>query len=216
MPPKPEQVLLVEGADDREVIYRLCNHHKLDNKQLFDVDAKDGYERLRDDLKVRPRVPGVKAIGVVVDADEDPAHRWQSLRDALVHSGYTQLPEHPEAAGMVIPAQGTLPRIGIWMMPDNQLTGILEDFLQRIIQQGDALLPAAFAALDALPERRFKPSYRSKAAIHTWLAWQEEPGTPLGQALSKHYLQADHELAQRFVDWMKRLFIPTIPPVATP
>ncbi|MGE6760171.1 DUF3226 domain-containing protein [Corallococcus interemptor] len=215
MPPKPERILLVEGAEDREVVYHLCNHHQLDNKQLFVVEAKDGYERLRDDLKVRPRVPGVKTVGVVVDADEDLAHRWQSLRDVLEHSGYTQLPGQPDAAGVIIPAQGTLPRIGIWMMPDNQLTGILEDFLQQLVSQGDPLLPAAFTALDTLPERRFKQAYRSKAAIHTWLAWQQEPGTPLGQAVSKHYLQADHELAQRFVAWMRRLFIPA-PEAPTP
>ncbi|MBN8230819.1 hypothetical protein JYK02_25210 [Corallococcus macrosporus] len=210
-----EQVLFVEGADDREVIYRICNHHSLDNKRLFAVEDKDGYENVREALQVKPRVLGMKAIGAVVDADEDLGPRWQSLRDALAYSGYTRLPELPDADGTIIPAQNDLPRIGIWLMPDNQIGGVLEDFLQRIIQQGDVLLPAAIDAVNGLPIRRFKPTYQTKATIHTWLAWQKEPGTPLGIAVSKHYLQADHELAQRFVAWMRRLFIPA-PEAPTP
>ena len=49
-------------------------------------------------------------------------------------------------------------------------------------------------------------NYRSKALIHTWLAWQEDPGTPLGLAVTKRYLDGDHALAQQFVQWLLRLF----------
>lgn len=209
MPPKPEQILLVEGIEDREVVYHICNHYRLDNRSLFAIEAKDGYERLRDDLRVRPRTFGMKAIGAVVDADEDLPHRWQSLRDTLESAGYPNVPEAPLAEGIILPRHDTLPRMGIWLMPDNQIAGILEDFLQKLILRGDVLLPWALNSVERLPERRFKPTYRSKAAIHTWLAWQEEPGTPLGQAMTKHYLHADHELAQRFITWVKNLFAPT-------
>ncbi|WP_375754982.1 DUF3226 domain-containing protein [Corallococcus exercitus] len=207
MPSDPARVLLVEGKDDEQVIYHLCNHHDFKNKQHFEVESKDGYERLRRHLRTRPRTHGVETIGVVIDADENLLQRWKSVCEALEHAGYTELPGQPDADGVILSAQGDLPRIGIWMMPNNQLTGILEDFLQQLVAYSDALLPAAFKALDSLPEQRFKPTYRSKAAIHTWLAWQEEPGTPLGQAVAKRYLQADHELAQRFMTWLKRLFV---------
>jgi len=40
-------------------------------------------------------------------------------------------------------------------------------------------------------ERRFVESYATKALIHTWLAWQDDPGTPLGQAITKRYFDAD-------------------------
>jgi hypothetical protein len=35
-----DRVLLVEGRDDREVIYQFCNHYQIDNKNLFSVEAK--------------------------------------------------------------------------------------------------------------------------------------------------------------------------------
>lgn len=213
MPGKPKRVLLVEGREDREVIYQLCNYHQLDNRRLFDVEAKDGYEQLRDDLSVRPRT-GIDIIGAVVDADTDLPQRWQSLRDALDKNGYTNLPATPAEAGTIIdPGTALLPRAGIWLMPDNHLTGMMEDFLQRLVQQGDPLLPRAHQSVDGIPapERRFQQVHRSKAVIHTWLAWQEVPGTPLGQALTRHYLNAHDALALRFLDWLKNLFGSTPP-----
>ena len=208
MPAKPERVLLVEGREDREVVFHLCNHHGLDNRNLFEVIAKEGYEQLRDDLRVRSRVPGLQVIGAVIDADMDIADRWRSIRDVLESSGYTNLPAAPEAQGTIIAAQGNLPRMGIWVMPDNRLSGMLEDFIQRLVRQDDSLVPHVQTALDGIPEmdRRFKPSYHTKALIHTWLAWQEEPGTPLGQAVTKHYLDGNHEIAQQFLTWMRTLF----------
>ena len=42
--------------------------------------------------------------------------------------------------------------------------------------------------------------------MHTWLAWQEEPGIPLGLAVTKRYLDVDHVLARQFLQWLQRLF----------
>jgi hypothetical protein len=208
MPPRPEHVLLVEGIEDREVIYQLCNHCGFDNRGLFVVEAKQGYERLRDDVSVRPRTPGIKTLGIVVDADQDLLQRWRSLCDTLVRSGYANLPVAPAAEGTIIPASEVLPRLGIWVMPNNQLGGMLEDFLQQLIHQGDALIARAERSVEAIPtsDRRFNETYRSKAVLHTWLAWQEVPGTPLGLAITRQYLNGDHALAQRFMTWLETRF----------
>ena len=61
-------------------------------------------------------------------------------------------------------------------------------------------------------EARFIQDHRAKAEVHTWLAWQAEPGRPLGLALTRRYLDADHALAQRFHDWLVALF--EIPPAS--
>lgn len=207
MPIKADRVLLLEGREDQEVIYQFCNYHKLDNKNLFTTIPKDGYEQLRDDLSVRPRT-GIKVLGAIIDADVDLAQRWQSIRDALGKAGYANVPVSPDESGTIISSgDPALPRVGIWVMPDNRLTGMLEDFLQQLINQGDGLLIHAQATVDALPERRFQAVHRSKSVIHTWLAWQQNPGTPLGHAITRHYLDAHHELALRFLTWLKKLFV---------
>ena len=98
-----------------------------------------------------------------------------------------------------------VPRIGIWIMPDNKIPGILEDFVKYLIPEDDSLRDYSLQCVDNLPEKRFKDSYRSKAEIHTWLAWQEEPGTPMGLAVTKKYL-CNVDSARTFLDWLNRLF----------
>jgi len=207
MPAKSTRVLLVEGPEDREVLYHLCNYHSINNKVLFEVETKEGYERLRDDLTVRPQT-GATVIGAIVDADVDPVARWDSLRAALFEAGYRDLPTDPSDEGTIIPGSGELPPVGIWLMPNNRLAGILEDFISFLIREDDVLLERAESCIENIPSehRRFRDSYRSKAMIHTWLAWQEEPGTPLGMAVTKRYLNANHALAMQFLQWLTRLF----------
>ena len=54
--------------------------------------------------------------------------------------------------------------------------------------------------------QKYKPVHRSKAKIHTYLAWQDVPGRPMGQAITTNILNANSELAVKFVKWLKKLF----------
>ena len=42
--------------------------------------------------------------------------------------------------------------------------------------------------------------------MHTWLAWQSEPGKPYGQAISAKYLNTDLPMAKTFANWLRRTF----------
>lgn len=204
-----DRILLVEGRDDAEVVKQFCNHHRIDNRRLFKIEIKQGIEALLDDLRVRPR-GDVQVLGVIVDADADPLARWRQLGDAMQRSGYA-LPEQPGGAGTCIPAPSSFrPRVGVWMMPDDRGPGTLEDFLLELTQDGDPLLPRATTAVDAIEprHRRFPDERRSKAVVHTWLAWQEEPGTPLGLAITRRYLDPSRDPAPAFRDWLLALFAP--------
>jgi hypothetical protein len=210
--PPRYKILLVEGRDDREVVFQFCNHHGIDNKTLFTVEAKDGLESLLDDLRLRPR-GSASVIGVIVDADADPKARWHQLARAIQPEGYA-LPDDPEQLGTILPSpRPNRPRLGIWMMPDNRTTGMLEDFLLQLTRDGDPLVTRAHRAIDEIPanERRFATAHRSKAAVHTWLAWQEEPGTALGQAITKRYLDPTRSPALAFRAWLLGLFAPDAP-----
>jgi hypothetical protein len=57
-----------------------------------------------------------------------------------------------------------------------------------------------------MDDRPFKEKLK-KAHVHTWLAWQEEPGTPMGLAITKKYLKNVHsEPCLRFISWIRRLY----------
>jgi hypothetical protein len=57
-------------------------------------------------------------------------------------------------------------------------------------------------------ERLFSPLVQPKAIIHTWLAWQAEPGKPFGTAITAKFLDANVAQVDVLVAWLKSLFFP--------
>ena len=141
-----------------------------------------------------------------MDADEDLAAQWARVTHVLNDCGCVNVPRLPDQAGTIVETNDGK-RIGIWVMPDNQNNGAVEDFVATLIGDQDALWPKARDDVDNIPKehRRFKTTYHSKAQVHTWLAWQEEPGTRMGETFKKKYLDPDHPRAQAFVSWLKQL-----------
>lgn len=196
--------LLVEGKTDAIVFANLCEHHRIPER--FRIKEKSGIETLLEELDVELDASGLEHLGIVIDADTDIDARWASLTARLANLGYT-LPKTPLPAGTIV-FQPERPTVGIWMMPDNTLPGRLEDFVSFLGATDDALWRIAENCVQevAAVERRFIQNHFIKAHIHTWLAWQESPGTPLGQAITKRYLDADAPYARQFIEWIKQLF----------
>ena len=213
MPRVNPNLLLVEGKNDQHVVYALRDRHGIPN--CFEVFAHDGIDPLLEALPERLRESDRERIGVVVDADTSVGGRWDALRRILANAGYAALPQFPDSVGTIVPsADAFLPQVGIWIMPDNQGAGMLEHFLQFLVPAGDMLLPRALRTVAEipLPERRFPEEHRAKAEIHTWLAWQEQPGQPYGTSITTRYLDGDRPQARQFADWMRRLFDVPAPP----
>ena len=101
------------------------------------------------------------------------------------------------------------PRFGVWIMPNNQFSGMLEDFLIQLIPDDSQRLYelaqncVSEAARHAAP---FKEVHKKKAEIHTWLAWQDEPGPQLHQAVHHRVLDPEKPESQSFVNWFRSLF----------
>jgi len=97
-------------------------------------------------------------------------------------------------------------------MPDNRLPGMLESFVACLIPDGD---PLDLRARDCLRQiecdglNRYRLIHRPKAFIHTWLAWQENPGLPMGQAITAQALNHNKVLAATFMGWLNCLFVRT-------
>ncbi|MBI5845184.1 MAG: hypothetical protein HZB23_11005 [Deltaproteobacteria bacterium] len=203
-----KQILLVEGKDDEYVVKHLCGN--LQGPHIEKIKDCEGIDNLLEALPVRLKSAQEGQVGVVVDADANLAARWQSIRNILVTNGYISVPVNPSPDGTVVePTEDSLlPRFGVWIMPDNRTNGILEDFLRVLVPEGSPLFAHAEASIDGIPqgERKFSDPKRPKALIHTWLAWQEEPGKPLGTSITAKYLDPNTPSAAVFVSWLNRLF----------
>ena len=199
-----KNILLVEGKDDEHVFYHLLTYHKIPER--FRIKDKNGVSNLLETLEVELQGSELERLGIVVDADTNLASRWQSLRDILSALGYP-MPATPDRNGTII-EQKDWPVVGIWLMPNNTLPGMLEDFMGYLIPSEDRLWKRAVDSVQHIPEeeRRFLPAHQSKANIHTWLAWQDDPGTPLGLSITKRYLDANVPLVHQLMNWIRRLF----------
>ncbi|MDR3707598.1 MAG: hypothetical protein P4L33_04815 [Capsulimonadaceae bacterium] len=201
----PTNKLLVEGVDDLHVCKALLEHHRV--PETFVVTPKNGIEALIEGLDVELDASGLTRLGVIVDADTDLAARWTQLTAKLKAYGYKTVPAQPDASGTVVDEDG-LPRLGAWLMPNNSTTGMLEHFVEQLVPQDDNLWQDAQAVVAGLGDRqRFPSQHVKKAQIHTWLAWQKEPGRPLGTAITARYLDANSAQAASFIAWITRLFV---------
>ena len=98
-PPNSKR-LLVEGVNDKHVLWALLRHHQL--PENFEVRDKTGYENLRDTLEVELLGSGTQCIGILVDTDTNITNRWTSLRNVLIQAGYENLPVNPDPQGTII------------------------------------------------------------------------------------------------------------------
>src|SRR6266566_3515762 len=183
-----QNFLLVEGKDDEHVFYSLLKHHQIPNR--FKIKNKESISNLLNTLEVELLSSDLGGLGIIVDADTDVAARWQAIRDRLIKSGYSTVPMTPDPSGTTIREEGR-PIVGIWLMPDNTISGMLENFVSFLIPPDDLLWPMAEDTIQQVieKERRFRETYHMKAHYHllerdktfiesklgTTLDWAENP-----------------------------------------
>jgi hypothetical protein len=195
------RLLLVEGADDEHVIRHL--HEQTLGPLDFDIGQMGGIAQIRQEVEAQAKVPGRTTLGIVVDANSDAVARWQSVRDALLLAGI-QLPHAPDLFGTVVPPSAAgAPKVGVWLLPDNQRPGELEDFLAALVPPGDDVWELAQQYVDQVPgDQLSKPA---KARLHAWLAVRTDGGR-LGTSISAGAFDLQQAVAQLFVDWLRRVF----------
>ncbi len=209
--------LYVEGDDDKQVFLHLLNYYNIthsekrgifiSNNEKFEIKNNEGIDALLENLNVALKGNlASNRYGVVVDADGSLEDIWLPLKELLQRRGY-DVPRSPHPSGTVLKQEGH-PIVGIWIMPDNTSSGMIEDFICFLGPQKDKLWPIAEEVLQKVMDTQcnFIKPYRSKARLHTWLAWQEEPGRPMGLAITKRYVDAKANHAVELIGWFRRVF----------
>jgi len=210
----PNSLLLVEGIDDFHVIHSLCKQFNIPVRNLedpkggkFSVKDCKGINLLLEQIPVLFKGSNqLQSLGIIVDADIDLITRWESIKNILQKIGFV-LPYTLPATGLIIKSKEL--KVGVWIMPNNNLNGMLEDFMSFLVPPDDKLLPIIKANLidiELLNLNNYSLIHKSKAIIHSWLAVQEVPGTPLGQSITRRYLTTDDETCNQFITWMDELF----------
>lgn len=214
-----EKILYVEGQDDYYVILHLCKEYQIVIPECFyihDCKGKDEVLKKISGLS-NPIDLKLKIVGIILDADENIAIRWEQITDKLkrISSNY-KIPENITSKGTIIEAINSddeeFPKIGIWIMPNNQDKGMLEDFLMKMAEQSNYTGGIQYAknCVEKAKENNltsFIDAHKSKAIVHTYLAWHDEPSFTFGKAITKQEgFNPNTPLVQDFIDWLKNLF----------
>lgn len=195
--------LLVEGTDDLHVVKHLLERHGIEPP--FEIAPKEGFQKLRKSIYNEVNVSGRSVLGILADANENRAGRWQAISDQLARAG-CRVPPKLTPANSVFPGPRGI-SVGVWLMPDYQRNGELEDFVYDMIPMNDPILPLAKAYIDGIPaaNRKFKDVKLTRAYVHAWLASLRKP-RPMGTAISSGDLVCNIQLANSFIDWLRQLF----------
>ena len=220
MPTVERSRLHVEGRDDVHVVKHLLLRHDIDcpiEKDSRPVrefapsvpEIRGAHDRnaVLDSIEPAVRVSNGRSVGFLLDSDGEPRDRWRAVCDRLrVFALY--LPDEIPPEGFVVDVAEFRARVGVWLMPDNRREGAVEQFLEDLVDDEDALFPIA--------ERSTAEARRSgaelpaadhrKAVLHTWLAWQKAPGLPYGTAIKAQFFRDDSPTALAFADWYRQVF----------
>ena len=203
---EPPKVLLVEGQDDEHIVRRLW-HRRHRSEPSFDIKNKQGIDNLIDAISTEIKAPDLAvvgaAIGIVADANDGPGGRWDAISHQLRKAG-VEPPEARPPGGMIVDG---LPRVGVWLMPDNRGRGELEDFVREMIPSDDPAWSLAQKYIEDIPKeaRKFSARKTSRAELHAWLATRKEPGF-MGVAIGRGDLKTDGSLCVGFLAWIESLF----------
>lgn len=196
-----KKILLVEGRDDEHVVRHLVM--RSERMPSFHILPVGGFPNLKKAIPLAMKGRRRTAVGIMADANNDPQGRWSALAYQL-RAADVHLPSGLPATGTIVQGQ---PRVGIWLMPDNQSSGELEQFIGSLIPEGDPVWPRAIQYVDGIPatDRKFAPAKAQRARIHAWLATRKEP-RKMGEAIGALDLDTSARVATEFAGWLRDLF----------
>jgi hypothetical protein len=215
-----ELLLLVEGVNDCHAIRQLA-WLIYRAEPVFGVCECGNDNKLLDRLAALPVLsgPGQRVLGLVLDADIEglrPDQVIQARLDQLVArvGTYYPLPAVFPEEGLIVdphpggPAAARLPRLGVWLMPNNKAYGMFEDLLMASLSdQVTAYTTKVVRQSKDDGIAKFKDTHRSKAVIRTYMAWQDPPDIQhLGVAIRAGVFENIEAECGRFVQWLERLF----------
>lgn len=214
-----ELPLLVEGLNDCHAVFQLMwLIYRAD--PVFGIHECGSDDKVLDSLASRivSTRPRQRVLGLILDADIEglrPDQVIQSRLDQLVARVGTYYPLPPvfPEQGLILdplarPEADRLPRLGVWLMPNNKACGMFEDLLMASLSDHVATYTTTVvkqSKADGIA--RFKDVHLSKAVIRTYLAWQDPPDIQyLGLAIKRGTFENIEAECQHFIQWLEQLF----------
>jgi hypothetical protein len=183
------KLLIVEGRDEENFFEGGIAHLGASGVQVLGIGGKTQLTANLKVLRLDPNFASLDCIGIVRDADVTPPGSSVSASNSAFASVCSSL----SASGVQLPlppshgqfAAGP-PRVGIFIMPDGKLDGMLETLCAQSLAALSefACVTDYFACLRAHGK---VPGNMPKARAYAWLASCADPGKRVGEAALARY-----------------------------
>lgn len=211
------KIMIVEGNHERNFFEAWLEAINLVDIQVLSIGGKD---RFKGDFPVLVRSPNfvnIVSILIVRDADDDPKSAFESvcsvLRSPRVISSLSNkgiVLKIPESQWIF--TQGTIPKVGIAILPARDQTGALEELLLQTIDN-DPMSKKSHDFIDDTIVTLSNPDYRNpppshrvgKAKIHAFLSTFEEPDKDQGKAALASVWNFEHRALESLCKILKEL-----------
>lgn len=214
-----KKILLVEGDADKSFFQKICKNLSLDTyvqvappKDLSGThNSKEGVFQQLGLLFPQLNDGELTHIAVVVDADYLAQHGlgYQKTIDritSIVEPFGFELDQDAQS-GICFKNPDGLADFGLWIMPNNQQEGMLEDWIKTCISETEqTLFQQATDAVQNIPTPKFPAHLTSKAEVATWLAWQKQPGHGLYAVIKDQLLDYESPLFKELERWLLNVF----------
>jgi hypothetical protein len=219
-----DRLLLVEGDSDKNFFEQVCKLLSLDTRVRV-VPPKDvggGYNNKEGvfnhlPIELQQIADGqLQRLAIIIDADYKDANGLGCRRtiervEEIVQPFQFVLAQNSRnnLGGLRFKHADGLADFGLWIMPNNQDEGMLEDWIKHCVKQDEkTLFQHATEVVSALPQPKFKPIHRTKADVATWLAWQNSPGHGLYRALWEKEILIDQNNPwyQGLAGWLQDIY----------
>ena len=179
------KLVLVEGKDDELFFDALRQHLGLGDIQFRQIGGKANLRNALRGVVSDPGFSKVIALGIVLDADDNPKATFQSVRDALQKVGLP-VPTQP-----MTPASG-YPRVSVMILPNAQNPGSLEDVCLKAVA-GTPVMKCVDKFFCCLQRQGLPlPKSLPKAKVLAYLTSKPEPDKRLGESAQAGYWDWNH------------------------
>ncbi len=130
-----KKVLAVEGKDECYFFDAFLRDLKITDYEIHVVGGKDRFkENLPALVEARGFLDNVEILAVIRDADKDANESWDSVCGILKKANLVPPPRRNEFS-----SDENKPVVGIFIMPGNSDTGMLEDLCLRSVKDNPAM-----------------------------------------------------------------------------
>lgn len=182
---RQKKVIAVEGSDEVNFFNALLKYTGITDIDVCEVGGKQQFKNKLPALVRRSGFTDVEVLVIIRDADNDAAAAFKSIKNILKKERL----KSPIQANQF--SEG-IPRIGIFIMPGNSDTGMLEDLCLKTVKHHPAM-GCVESFIGCVAKLENLPNNIAKAKAQAFLAAMPELANSVGVGAQKGYWNFNSE-----------------------